>query len=120
MITVLKLNDVNTTLSIDRMTDNDPDFWEFVRRCRLKYTKCEWGDTDQEQKTFNDRLISKRRDGWLVAKYFHPKFPICIMTEINRVEEIYKTTIMLESEFNAKGMNRYSCKQQKYNRHGEV
>lgn len=42
------------------------------------------------------------------------------MTEINRVEEIYKTTIMLESEFNAKGMNRYSCKQQKYNRHGEV
>jgi len=36
------------------------------------------------------------------------------------VEEIYKTTIMLESEFNAKGMNRYSCKQQKYNRHGEV
>ena len=45
MITVLKLNDVNTTLIIDRMTDNDPDFWEFVRRCRLKYTKCECSKT---------------------------------------------------------------------------
>ena len=118
MITVLKLNDVSTTPLIDHMTDNDPDFWEFVRRCRLKYQRCEWGDTDQEQKTFNDRLISQRRDGWLVAKYIHPKDGVCIMTEINRADEFYRTTIMMESEFNAKGLNFYSCKKQKSNRHG--
>lgn len=118
MITVLKLYDVITTWGIDKETDNNIDFWTFVRRCQGKYQKCNWGDTDPEQKEYNDRLVAQRRDGWLLAKYQYTRGEIYIMTEIDHVEGINQTTIMLDTEFKAKGMNRYSCKQQKFNRHG--
>ena len=82
------------TKGVSRRMEEHPDFRSFVNNSINRYSKCDWGDTRNEDKeTANHAVEHGER---ILAVYKHDKFPdIWIITEWDRSV----TTVLFPDEY---------------------
>jgi hypothetical protein len=91
------LGKLYSTAGVAELQKQDPDFVTFVWRSLQRYTRCDWGEMDGEDRAMNDSAIGSDEDR-VFAAYEHPEHPdwkLWIITEADRS----CTTILLPDEY---------------------
>ena len=97
----INLGEIENTRKIDELMDNSLVFCNWIRNCLERYSKCDWGDIEEEYKVLNDKIVLRKgaEDGRLLARYNHPDGDIYIMTERDQINKSNLTTILLREEY---------------------
>ena len=93
----LDLGQTVTTSGVAELISQSPEYSDWVRDCLRRFTLCDWGDLEAEDKTLNDEAINKQGEDAqrVVARYNYPGADIYIITEWDRSV----TTILFPSEY---------------------
>lgn len=96
MSSKFKLGELVWTYGIDECAERNIDFKNFVMRSLKYYSRCNWGDTCDEDKKLNDEAV-KNGDERILAVYIYHKTneKIWIVTEADRSV----TTVLFPSEY---------------------
>jgi len=81
-----ELGELISTKGVVRRIWAQKGFGAHVLRSLNRYTRCDWGEMDDEDKEMNDMAIGPNEDS-VLAVYEHPKHPewkIVINTEADR------------------------------------
>lgn len=72
------------TAGVMNRIENDRDFYKFCMNSFSRYTGCDWGDLDPEDKQLNDEAV--KEGGRILASYKYSKdgTKIWIITEWDR------------------------------------
>lgn len=90
-----KLGQVVTTRGVWHEMETNQDFAKFVSNSFYKYTKCDWGQTCEEDKKLNDYAVENGEER-ILAVYEHERLPkIWIITEWDGSA----TTILFPNEY---------------------
>ena len=92
-----ELGRITMTAGVAELVEKSAEFMDFVIRSMARYTKCDWGEMDPDDKELDDEAV-KTGDDRIFAAYEnkgHPEWKIWIITEWDRSY----TTVLFPSEY---------------------
>lgn len=90
-----EVGETGTTRALAAAIQSDKELSEQVQAAWARYTQCDWGNLEEEDKQINDNAVSVPGSDRIIARYPTKQGEIYIITEHDRSY----TTIMFCNEY---------------------